>query len=207
MIYCITGDLIYLDASQSAAVVECAGVGYRLTLTSSALASLPSPKENGGTRVRLFTYMNVKEDAIELFGFATEEERSMFCLLITVSGVGPKAAVSILSLMRPDKFAAAVLSGDQKAISKAPGIGAKTAARLVLELKEKLARLYQISPDSDIADAPADSLSASDRNDAVSALSVLGYSSQEIDWALARISGASGTEEIIKAALANLLKK
>ncbi len=207
MIYCITGDLLYLDAVASTAVVDCGGVGYFLTLTSSAVAALPSPNEDGGVRVRLYTYMNVKEDGVDLFGFATEEERSMFCLLITVSGVGPKAAISILSLMSPEKFASAVIAGDQKAISKAPGIGTKTAARLVLELKEKLSKLYSAERASDSSDAPTADIPASDRGDAVAALSVLGYSNQEIDWALARVGDAVGTENIIKAALANLMKQ
>ena len=131
----------------------------------------------------------------------------MFCLLITVSGVGPKAAISILSLMSPEKFASAVIAGNQKAISKAPGIGTKTAARLVLELKEKLSKLYSAERASDSSDAPTADIPASDRGDAVAALSVLGYSNQEIDWALARVGDAVGTENIIKAALANLMKQ
>ena len=207
MIYCLTGDLLYSDAANCTAVIDCGGVGYAVNATAGAIAKLPPPCPDGGVRVRIFTYMNVRDDGIDLFGFVSEEELAMFKRLISVSGVGPKAALSILSLLSPDKFAAAVLSGDQKAISKAPGVGAKTAARIILELKEKLEKLYTISgSDSGNSEFPAaaDTM-ASDMKDAADALLVLGYSKQEINDVLGRISGISGTENIIKAALSRLM--
>lgn len=211
MIYCITGDLLYSDAVNCTAVVDCGGVGYCVTVTQTAMSSLPSPNENGGVRVRLFTYMNINgnDNSIELYGFASEEELSMFKRLIDVQGVGPKAALAILSVMSPDKLAAAILSGDQKAISKVPGIGAKTAARLILELKDKLAKLYSVSGQSDDGNGEVEKLAdtgTSDMKDAADALLVLGYSQSEISRILPKITGVSGTENIIRRALTLLMK-
>ncbi|MBE6708740.1 MAG: Holliday junction branch migration protein RuvA [Ruminococcaceae bacterium] len=211
MIYCITGDLLYSDVVNCTAVVDCGGVGYCITATATAMSKLPSPNENGGIKVRLFTYMNVNgnDNKIELFGFANEEELAMFKRLIDVQGVGPKAALAILSVMTPEKLATAILSGDQKAISKAPGIGAKTAARLILELKDKLAKLYSVQGSAgDDPDTGAISVgvNSSDMQDAADALAVLGYSHSEITQALSKISGISGTENIIRRALTILMK-
>ena len=139
MIYSLNGGLIHLDALTSSAVIECGGVGYKVTVTSGTLARLPSVMEPPH-KVRIFTHMQVREDAVELYGFATEEELTMFKMLITVSGVGPKAAISILSLFTPQKLALAIAEEDAKAISKAPNVGAKTAGRIILDLKSKLAK-------------------------------------------------------------------
>ena len=201
MFYSVTGNIIKTFASATA--VECSGVAFKINTSLNTLKKIGSE----GNKVTLYTYLSVREDALDLFGFYDEDELECFKLLISVSGVGPKAAISILSLMSPEKFASAVIAGDQKAISKAPGIGTKTAARLVLELKEKLSKLYSAERASDSSDAPTADIPASDRGDAVAALSVLGYSNQEIDWALARVGDAVGTENIIKAALANLMKQ
>lgn len=211
MIYCITGDLLYSDIVNCTAVVDCGGVGYCITATQSAMSTLPSPNENGGVRVRLFTYMNINgnDNSIELYGFASEEELAMFKRLIDVQGVGPKAALAILSVMSPEKLAAAILSGDQKAISKAPGIGAKTAARLILELKDKLAKLYSVTGQSDSGEnevAPAADPDSSEMKDAADALLVLGYSQSEISKVLPKITGVTGTENIIRRALTLLMK-
>lgn len=207
MIYCITGELLYSDAISCTAVVDCGGIGYCITLTAAAFAQLPPPCESGGVRVRLFTYMNVKDDGVELFGFASEEELTMFKRLITVSGVGPKAAISVLSIMSPEKLASAVLAGDTKAISKAPNIGAKTAARIILELKDKLSKLYSVSSADDgvepASTAPESSL---EFKDAADALLVLGYSQSEVSSVLSKLGGTSGTENIIRKALTLLLK-
>ena len=210
MIYCLTGDLLYSDVVNCTAVIDCGGVGYALTGTATAIAKLPQPNENGGVRVRMFTYMNVNanDNSIDLYGFANEEELSMFKRLIDVQGVGPKAALAILSILTPEKLASAILSEDQKAISKAPGIGAKTAARIILELKDKLAKLYS-APTGDSGEAAAVSVPAvgsSDVKDAVDALLVLGYSQSEIKQALSKIGGVTGTENIIRAALTQLMK-
>lgn len=210
MIYCITGDLIYSDVVGCTAVVDCGGVGYCVTATRTAMSKLPAPNENGGVRVRLFTYMNINgnDNSIELYGFANEEELSMFKRLIDVQGVGPKAALAILSVMTPEQLASAILSGDQKAISKAPGIGAKTAARLILELKDKLAKLYSVTGESasDDDSAQGAAVDTSEMKDAADALLVLGYSQSEVNQVLSKITGVSGTENIIRRALVLLMK-
>ena len=150
MIYTIRGILTEADVTGSFIVIECGGVGYRLTVTANTLTSLPAPAftPSGdtaeGAQVKVYTYMAVKEDAVELFGFASKEELEAFKLLISVSGVGPKAATSILSLLTPKKLAFAIASDDTKTISRAPGVGAKTAARVVLELKEKMAKAFPL---------------------------------------------------------------
>lgn len=140
MIYTLRGLLTEADVTGSAIVIECAGVGYRLTATANTIASLPSLRYgpdgdvNEYDEIKVYTYMAVKEDGVELFGFKDKEELDTFKLLISVQGVGPKAAMSILSLFTPGKLAFVVASEDTKSISRAPGVGAKTAARIVLEL-------------------------------------------------------------------------
>lgn len=210
MIYCLTGDLLYSDAVNCTAVINCGGVGYSVTATATAMGKLPPPNPEGGVRVRIFTYMNINgnDNSIELYGFANEEELAMFRRLIDVQGVGPKAALAILSTMTPEKLAAAVIAGDQKAISKAPGIGAKTAARLILELKDKLSKLYSVSAaeeSSEIITAAA-TADSDEMRDAADALVFLGYSQSEITKALSKVGDVHGTENIIRAALARLTK-
>ena len=138
MFYYISGKLAHLESGF--AVVEAnGGVGYKLSITGTTYDSMP-PRHTVSEppAVKLFTYMSVREDGIELFGFATESELSAFKMLLSVSGVGPKAAISILSFLTPEKLALAVCSEDTKTISRANGVGAKTAARIVLELKDKM---------------------------------------------------------------------
>ena len=212
MIYCLTGDLLYSDVVNCTAVIDCGGVGYSLTGTASAIAKLPPPNENGGVKVRMFTYMNVNsnDNSIDLYGFANEEELSMFRRLIDVQGVGPKAALAILSILTPGKLASAILAGDQKAISKAPGIGAKTAARIILELKDKIAKIYSVSPadngDGDGTVSSVADVDSSAMKDAADALMVLGYSQSEVRQVLSKVGNVSGTENIIRAALTMLMK-
>ena len=136
MFYYVNGILAYRDGS--ILVVDCGGVGYKLTISENTYNSLPPRHTQESPQVKLFTYMAVREDDVELFGFANEAELSSFKMLLGVSGVGPKAAISILSLLTPEKFALAVCTEDRKTIAKANGIGPKTAARIVLELKDKL---------------------------------------------------------------------
>ena len=135
MFYYLKGTLEYRDATTC--VIDCGGVGYKLTVSLITSESLANKLEQ---KVKLFTYLAIREDGIELFGFETNEERVCFNQLITVSGVGPKAAMSILSIMTPDKFSLAVCTEDIKSISKAQGIGSKTAARIILELKDKVSK-------------------------------------------------------------------
>lgn len=206
MFYYIRGKLAHLD--QSFAVVDAGGVGYKLTISGSTYAALPrrsTPDETPD--VKLYSYMAVREDGIELFGFASEEELSSFKMLITVSGVGPKAALSILSQLTPTKLAIAVCTEDKKAISKANGIGPKTAARIILELKDKLKK-EAVTEGNDVATADEDfSYSSSKRKDAEDALAVLGYSRSEASAALRALDTENlELDEIIRLALKKLMR-
>lgn len=214
MIYCLTGELIYASPLAGSVVIDCCGVGYALTVTANTMAVLPAPKPDGsysGDQVRVFTYMAVREDAVELFGFATPAELDCFKLLITVSGVGPKAAMSILSLFTPEKLALVISAEDVKAISRAPGVGAKTAARVVLELKEKMAKAYPAASGGDVfpqkgGAKPVASGDRSKLSDAQEALLVLGYSRQEVASALKDADLSADVETIIRRALGALMK-
>lgn len=207
MFYYISGKLAKLDASF--AVVDANGVGFKMTVSKSTYYKLSGKGEVPD--VKLYTYMAVREDGTELFGFATEEELSAFKMLISISGVGPKAAVSILSTLTPEKLALAICTEDKKAISAANGIGAKTAARIILELKDKLKAdgITEVSggaaslPD-DFGSAPAASSKLSDAQDA---LAVLGYSRSEAARALQSIdTSALELDDIIRLALKKLMK-
>jgi len=199
MYYHINGELC-LTAPHTA-VIDCGGVGYKLTVTNTTIGQIG---HKIGEKVKLYTYLAVREDAMELFGFYSMEEHIAFCQLITVSGVGPKAAISILSTMNPSQFAAAVCSSDTKAISKAPGIGAKTAARIVLELKDKLAKEYGTEI---VSATPVGVTKSGKLSDAVNALLVLGYTKQEATEALSGIdSSTMPLETLITAALKRLMK-
>lgn len=186
------------------AVIDACGIGYKMTVSQTTHDGLPSR----GSQVKLFTHMSVREDGIELFGFLTQEELSVFRLLIGVSGVGPKVAISILSYLSPEKFALAVSSEDKKTLSKANGVGAKTAARIILELKDKLGADMSFSdassvPDSSGASAP----SCENLSDAIEALSVVGYTRSEILSALHGVDTKNmSVEEIFKAATKRLMR-
>ncbi len=201
MIYCLTGELIFLDAVSMTAVVECAGVGYKLTVTGNTLTKLNSADKN---KVRVYTHMAVREDAVELYGFAATEELDAFKMLITVSGVGPKAACAILTVLTPDALAMSIAAEDAKAIAKAQGVGAKTAARVVLELKDKMAKNMPAVSGASAAASPA--AAKGSLADARDALIVLGYSRNEIAEALKGASPKADTEELIRYALAKLMK-
>lgn len=217
MIETLYGRIFEIDALACTAIVECAGVGYKVAVTANTLSQLPAPEyEPDGTQIagksiRLYTHMAVREDGVELFGFYSREELDMFRLLISVSGVGPKAGMSILSLLTPKKLALVIAAEDTKSISRAPGVGAKTAARVVLELKEKVAKNFPqytadntVEPDIPAASAkPAKSGSLADARDA---LVVLGYSRSEVTAAMKNVDPSASTESIIKQALAVLMK-
>lgn len=207
MIYSLNGELIELDALGSFAVIECAGVGYKVTVTSGTLARLPAPTDKP-QKIRLFTHMQVREDGVDLFGFYTKEELSMFRMLISVSGVGPKAGISILSLLSPAKLAIAIQNEDAKAISKAPGVGAKTAARVILELKSKIAKeLPSLSLGrSETIPAAAAGEGGGKLSDAQDALLVLGYTRAEVTAALKKVNPNAPLEDMIRMALAALMK-
>ena len=208
MFYYIQGKLALLDPNF--AVLDVCGVGYKLTISQTTHDAMPPHLTVSELpSVKLLTYMAIREDDIELFGFATQEELSAFKMLISVSGVGPKAAMSILSLLTPEKFAIAVCTEDKKTISKANGIGPKTAARIILELKDKLTKesamqgvAASCSADLvNVGSAPNGTL-----NDAVDALMVLGYSRAEALEALRGSDIKMPTEDLIKLALKKLMR-
>ena len=206
MFYYINGKLAALDPTF--AVIDAGGVGYKLTITQNTYSSMPPHLSvSEAPTVKLYTYMAIREDDVELFGFASLDELSAFKMLITVSGVGPKAAISILSQLTPSKLAIAVCTDDKKSISQANGIGPKTAARIILELKDKLKG--QIGED-DADNTPVASALVSESNklrDAQDALGVLGYSKSEAMAALKGLdTDALELDEIIKLALKKLMR-
>ena len=205
MIHCLTGALIELDALSMTAVIDCMGVGYQVTVTANTLTKLNDPTLNK-EKLRLYTHMAVREDGVELFGFYSTEELNAFRLLITVSGVGPKAAIAILSVLTPEALAAAIQNEDSKAISRAQGVGGKTAARVVLELKDKFAKkLFGTAEVPTVAAAPAAKQSGN-LAAARETLLVLGYTRNEAAVALRDIDPTLETEEIVRQALAKLVK-
>lgn len=208
MFHYISGKLAAL--LPGAAVVDAGGIGFKLTVSHYTLEKIAPAAPQNGT-VKLYTHMAVREDGVELYGFYSSEELKMFRLLISVSGVGPKAAMSILSLLPPVKLAAAIASGDTKSISRAPGVGAKTAARITIDLKDKVAKAFPLlTSDPDIAEEAPEILATAGNQtkltDARDALSVLGYSRSEIAASMKNIDLALPLEEIIKKALAVLMK-
>ncbi len=203
MIYCLTGEIIFIDALSNTAVIDCAGVGYKLTVTGTTLSYLSACPKN--EKVRVFTYMAVREDAVELFGFRNPEELSTFKILISVSGVGPKAAIAILTVLSPEALAIAVSSGDIKAICAAQGVGKRIAERIVLELKDKLAKSLPDLDTGSVASTTSSSAKGS-VSDARDALLVLGYTRGEVDAALKGLDKNMETEDLIRSALGRLMK-
>ena len=197
MIYQLTGTVIL--TSPSFIVVDCGGVGYKLTASGHTVGAASEKK---GKTMTVLTEMSVREDAVELFGFADEEERSAFKMLISVSGVGPKAAMAILTALSPEKFALAVTTEDTKAISKAQGVGAKLAARIVLELKDKISK--EISASDVISSADDQSVGGDRLSDSLNTLIVLGYTRSEAMNALKGVDPALSVEDTVRAALKKL---
>ena len=194
MLYSVRGKLIYTTASS--AVVECGGVGYDCQTTLNTLKSL---KLN--TEVMLYTYLNVREDAVDLYGFATKTELDTFKTLITVSGVGPKAGLSICSALSPEQIAMAIATDDVKTITMAQGIGKKTAQRIVLELKDKLAKaVTSDSPISGITSAAANAATGNIPK-AIEALGVLGYTPADVSPVLATLDSSLPVEQLISLTL------
>lgn len=197
MIYNIKGILTYADAQF--VVVECGGVGFK------CFTSLNTSKSVGkkGSEVNLFTYLSVREDAMDLFGFSTQTELESFKLLITVSGVGPKAAISVLSELSPDRLAVAIASGDTKAIIKANGIGKKTAERIVLELKDKMAGVSVGELSSAVVSAGS-IIEESAASEAMAALVALGFSQSDAAVAVGQMDKSLSADEMIRLGLKQL---
>ena len=215
MIETLYGRIFEMNATSCSIIIECGGIGYRVAVTANTLSHLPSPKFSpdgimcAGDFVRIYTHLAVREDGVELYGFFSHEELMMFRLLISVSGIGPKAAMSILSLFTPKGLAAAVLAEDVKSISRAPGVGSKTAARVALELKDKIKKSfpeYAGGGEEETVAEVMDSGSPNKLSDAREALAVLGYSRSEIAAAMKNIDLNLPLEEIIKKALSALMK-
>ena len=215
MFYYISGKLAMLirDGDRGVAVIDAGGVGYKFTVSGTTYDMMPPHLSvSEAPTVKLFSYMSVREDGVELFGFASQEELSAFKMLISVSGVGPKVALSVLSLLTPEKFALAVCSDDKKTISKANGVGAKTAARIVLELKDKLLKSslvdseFSTSVGETAMQLPSSTSGRSKLSEAQDALTVLGYNRAQINTVLSSIDTASlSLEDIIKVALKKLI--
>lgn len=200
MFYYLSGTVAEIEANL--AVIDCGGVGYACSTTNYTLSQLKK-----GERAKLYTYMNVREDAVDLFGFASQSELHSFKMLIGVSGVGPKAALSVLSSTTPGNLAMSVVMGDEKALMAAPGIGKKIAQRIILELKDKLAKEQQ-SGSLEVGGISIPTVQQSSKTgEASAALAVLGYGSQDIAVALRGIDIENlPLEEIIRQALKKMVR-
>lgn len=201
MFYYISGIVAHMEPFL--AVIDCSGVGYACHTTAHTLSALKKDE-----KATLYTYLNVREDAIDLYGFGSQEELQLFRHLLAVTGVGPKAALGILSSNTPANLAMAIITGDEKALTAAQGIGKKIAQRIILELKDKLAKGQTFSAAGEAVSGPAMSVVPQDkRSEASAALAVLGYSPAEINGALKGVDiEGQPLEQIIRFALKNMVK-
>ena len=200
MISYIRGELAAVEKEK--VIVDVGGVGYGIYMPGQALAVLPQP----GSEVKIHTYLNVREDAMQLFGFLTRDDLEIFKLVIGVSGIGPKGGLSILSKLSPDDLRYAVLSGDVKAISAAPGIGKKTAEKLIIELKDKLDIEDVLNHAIESDRAPDTDVSGGIQSEAVQALVALGYGSTESLRAVRQVELENASvEDVLKEALNKML--
>ncbi len=199
----ISGTLSYIN--ENSVVIETAGIGYRLLVSERTVSKLP--KE--GEFVKLFTHMNVKEDGITLYGFFSNDELEVFITLTSVSGVGPKAALAILSVLEPQEIYLAIVTEDSASISKAQGVGKKIAARIVMELKDKIKNNSYIGSVSNVI-SPQQTLAASsqEKQDAIDALTALGYSKSEAVKSVMEVSiDGMSADNIIRLAIKKIHKQ
>lgn len=202
MISYISG--VYAGHSTDAVVIECGGIGFCIRVPETVLNRLPAKN----SEFKLYTYLHVKEDAMQLYGFISKEEQEMFELLIGVSGIGPKGALGILSALSMDTLRFAIYAQDAKTIAKAPGIGIKTAQKMILELKDKISLADTLGEQSAMVSAGAvDSKTNANRAEAIEALTALGFSASESVKAVSGVKDIEtlSTEAIIKAALKKTL--
>ena len=203
MIYSVKGTLIHIESGF--AVVECGGIGYKVNTTLTTQKEL---KLN--STVMLYTYMNVREDAVELFGFYTKGELSTFKLLISVSGVGPKVALAILSELSSETIALSVSSGDYKTLTRASGVGPKLAQRIVLELKDKASKMLPsgviAAPDDIFSSSSERSVGSDSFSEAIGALVSLGYNRSEAVSALSGVDSRLSSDDMIREALRKLAR-
>lgn len=198
MFYHLEGTVSDIDLNL--AVIDCGGVGYAVNTTANTLSHLRT-----GEKAKLYIYDYIREDCFELYGFKTQSEKRCFEMLLTVSGIGPKAAQAILSASTPERLALAIMNGDEKAITVAQGVGKKIAQRVILELKDKVAKQQgTVAAEMPPVLSPSD---GSTRSDAITGLMVLGYSASEINAAIRGVNTEGLTaEQIIKLTLKNLMK-
>ena len=196
MIYCLTGKIV--KKSMNAVVLSCGGIGYYAQCPASVAGALPGV----GKEATIYTVMSITENDVSLYGFATEEQQACFEMLTAVSGVGPKVGLAILSVMEPQRVALAISAGDHKAFKAASGVGPKLAQRIVLELKDKVAKGFVdgISLE-DVAGAASGEPASQSSAQAIAALVSLGYSQSEAALAISKIDATLPVEEIIKLAL------
>lgn len=196
----IKGELAEINTDHI--VVEAGGIGYQVFISLQTFDYLPSVGED----LKIYTYLYLREDAMILYGFLTKDDLELFKLLISVSGIGPKGGLAILSTLEADDLRFAILSGDAKAISKAPGVGGKTAQRVILELKDKLSLEDAFEAKTEHVQKNAAAAGSGVKNDAVMALTALGYSSTESLKAVSavEITEDMDVEEVLKAALKHL---
>jgi len=201
MYYYVSGEVAHVEPYL--AVIDCGGVGYACRTTTFTLSQIKK-----GDKAKLFTYLSVREDAMDLYGFASAEELKLFQQLISVSGVGPKAALNILSAGTPANLALAIITGDEKSLTAAAGVGKKLAQRIILELKDKLTKGQTVSAAGESVAGPAVTIIPQNKlSEASAALAVLGYSQAEINVALKGIDiDNQSLEQIIRLALKNMMK-
>ena len=197
MFYYLKGELVLKQ--ENFAVLDISGVGYKIYTSQVSQDSV-----SVGNEVTFYTYVYVREDILDIYGFTTNDELTMFNHLLSVSGVGPKAALAILSVVTPNQLVLAILTDDAKTLTKASGVGAKVAQRVILELKSKL-KNTDILPEEIVGTGVDISAGGDNAQEAVSALTVLGYSQQEAKKAVAKVDASLSTEEIIKQALLKLM--
>ena len=198
MYYYVSGQVAHVEPYL--AVIDCGGVGYACRTTAYTISQIKK-----GDRAKLFTYLSVREDAMDLYGFFSQEELKLFQQLISVSGVGPKAALAILSSSTPANLAMSIITGDEKTLTRAPGVGKKIAQRVILELKDKLKLedAFELKRSHEEAALQRPEGGKDGKSEAVQALAALGYSASEAMKAVNRVEGADGlsVEELLKEAL------
>lgn len=201
MYYYVSGQVAHVEPYL--AVIDCGGVGYACRTTAYTISQIKK-----GDRAKLFTYLSVREDAMDLYGFFSREELKLFQQLISVSGVGPKAALAILSSSTPANLAMSIITGDEKTLTRAPGVGKKIAQRVILELKDKLAKGQTVSASGENITMDAVTIIPQNKlSEASAALAVLGYSQAEINVALKGVDvDGQPLEQVIRMALKNMVK-
>lgn len=201
MFYSLSGKIVYKD--EQCAAIDCSGIAFRVSASANTLKELGGVGENAF----VYTYLSVREDGVELFGFCNEKELSFFKLLISVSGVGAKMAMAVLSELTADMLALCISSGDAKTLTRAPGIGQKIAQRIILELKDKAAKMTPSAISSKEAFVTGASVFNTKTEEAASALAALGYSYTKASEVLACADRSLSVEDMIKSALKELSRR